>query len=204
MILFVSSNKVIEYFVKGWSVGFCFVFSYAFVWNISPKLTDILECYRHKELSATPFFIKYINIHIHIYIYIYIHIYIYTYTHIYTYIYIHIYIYTYIYIYIYIYIHIYIYTYIYTYIYIYIYIYIHIYIYIYIYIYIRAVLTARDARWIAIFMPCYDYRAWHETHEHRKKIKTSTTFLNRLEKLKNPASCWRHRCRFTAELRKMR
>ena len=24
---------------------------------------------------------------------------------------------------------------------------------------IRAVLTARDARWIAIFMPCYDYRA---------------------------------------------
>ena len=26
-------------------------------------------------------------------------------------------------------------------------------------IYSRAVLTARDARWIAIFMPCYDYRA---------------------------------------------
>ena len=70
--------------------------------------------------------------------------------------------------------------------------------------YCRAVLTARDARWIAIFMPCYDYRAWHETHEHRKKIKTSTTFLNMLEKLKNLASCWRHRCQFTAELRKMR
>ena len=30
---------------------------------------------------------------------------------------------------------------------------------IYIYIYIRAVLTARDARWIAIFMPCYNYQA---------------------------------------------